>query len=85
LGLGFGSIEADTWLVDQHGAPRLMVGHVPVDLERHRTLQTVYLDPILEILEERNADRLPNETWVGLLKDDPTADIQLVIDFVRLY
>jgi hypothetical protein len=62
-----------------------MVGHVPVDLERHRTLQTVYLDPILKILEERNADRLPNETWVGLLKDDPTADIQLVIDFVRLH
>lgn len=59
-----------------------MVGHVPVDLQRHRTLQTVYLEPIFDILEKRNEGRLPNETWIGLLEDDPTGEVQLVIDFV---
>jgi hypothetical protein len=82
LGLGFGSIEVDTWLVDQHGSKSLLAGHIPVDLNRHRTLQSLYLDPIFTILERRNKGRLPNETWVGLLEDDPSADVQLVIDFV---
>ena len=59
-----------------------MVGHVPVDLQRHRTLQTVYLEPIFDILEKRNEGKLPKETWIGLLEDDPTAEVQLVIDFV---
>jgi hypothetical protein len=59
-----------------------MVGHVPVDLKRHRTLQTVYLEPIFDILERRNEGTLPNETWIGLLEDDPNAEVQLVIDFV---
>lgn len=60
-----------------------MVGHIPVDLRNNRTLNTVYLDPMLKILEERNSGRQPNETWIGLLEDDPSAEIQIVIDFVR--
>ena len=59
-----------------------MAGHVPVDLDHHRTLQSLYLDPIYAILERRNQGRMPNEAWAGLLKDDPTAEVQLVIDFV---
>ena len=82
LSLGFGSIEVDTWLVDHHGSKSLLAGHIPVDLEDHRTLQSLYLDPIFAILEKVNTGRLPNETWVGLLEDDPSADVQLVIDFV---
>jgi len=68
--------------VDQHGSKSLLAGHIPVDLEDHRTLQSLYLDPIYAILERRNKGRLPNETWVGLLEDDPSAEVQLVIDFV---
>jgi len=83
LSLGFGSIEVDTWLVDHHGSKSLLAGHIPVDLENHRTIQSLYLDPIFAILEEKNTGRLPDETWVGLLKNDPSADVQLVIDFVR--
>lgn len=60
-----------------------MVGHVPVDLRNSRTLGAVYLDPILRILQKRNAGRQPGDGWAGLLEDDPTADVQLVIDFVR--
>ena len=82
LSLGFGSIEVDTWLVDRHGLQSLLAGHIPVDLEDHRTLQSLYLDPIFTILEKGNRGRLPNETWVGLLEDDPSAEVQLVIDFV---
>ena len=54
-----------------------------MDLKRDRTLQSIYLDPILRILDERNMDEGLNESWVGLLHDDPTAEVQLVIDFVR--
>jgi hypothetical protein len=60
-----------------------MVGHIPVDLRHHRTLASVYLDPILKILDDRNTGRQPNSTWVGLFEDDPLAEAQLVIDFVR--
>ena len=84
LGLGFGSIEADTYLVaHDDGSKNLMVGHEKRDLRTGRTLQSVYLDPILHILDKRNHDRSENETWVGLLADDPHAEVQLVIDFVR--
>jgi len=62
-----------------------MAGHVPVDLDHHRTLQSLYLDPIYAILERRNLGRMPNEPWAGLLKDDSTAEVQLVIDFVSQF
>jgi hypothetical protein len=81
--LGYGSIEADTWLIDQNGVKSLMVGHVPVDLRHTRTLSTVYLEPILQILDDHNKDRKSGDPWIGLLEDDPTAEVQLVIDFVR--
>lgn len=84
LGLGFGSIEVDTYLQSHDdGSKTLPVGHIPVDLKRDRTLQSIYLDPIMRILDERNGDRTTDESWVGLLLDDPSAEVQLVIDFVR--
>ncbi|BDM70943.1 hypothetical protein HEK616_44300 [Streptomyces nigrescens] len=39
---GFGSVEADIWLVDG----RLLVGHEEGDLDPARTLQSLYLDPL---------------------------------------
>ncbi|MFD8545271.1 phosphatidylinositol-specific phospholipase C/glycerophosphodiester phosphodiesterase family protein [Streptomyces sp. NPDC059649] len=39
---GFGSVEADIWLVDG----RLLVGHEEGDLDPARTLRSLYLDPL---------------------------------------
>ncbi|MFR9726116.1 phosphatidylinositol-specific phospholipase C/glycerophosphodiester phosphodiesterase family protein [Streptomyces sp. MS19] len=40
---GFGSVEADIWLVDG----QLLVAHDAVDLDPARTLEALYLDPLL--------------------------------------
>ncbi|UNO43251.1 phosphatidylinositol-specific phospholipase C/glycerophosphodiester phosphodiesterase family protein [Streptomyces sp. MST-110588] len=42
LSHGFGSVEADIWLVEG----RLLVGHEESDLDRDRTLESLYLDPL---------------------------------------
>ncbi len=39
---GFGSVEADVWLVDG----RLLVAHEEADLDPRRTLEALYLDPL---------------------------------------
>ncbi|MEU7040837.1 phosphatidylinositol-specific phospholipase C/glycerophosphodiester phosphodiesterase family protein [Streptomyces varsoviensis] len=43
LGHGFGSVEADIWLVDG----RLLVAHDEAELDPARTLEALYLDPLL--------------------------------------
>ncbi|WP_431046677.1 phosphatidylinositol-specific phospholipase C/glycerophosphodiester phosphodiesterase family protein [Streptomyces sp. P1-3] len=42
LSHGFGSVEADIWLVDG----QLLVAHDEVDLDPARTLEALYLDPL---------------------------------------
>jgi hypothetical protein len=42
LAHGFGSVEADIWLVDG----QLLVAHEESDLDPTRTLETLYLDPL---------------------------------------
>jgi hypothetical protein len=47
---GCASVEADVWL---HNGD-LHVGHSPSALTRNRTLRTLYIDPLIEILEHQN-------------------------------
>lgn len=61
----------------------LLTGHKIEDVS-HQTLKHLYLDPILKTLDENNADRASNTSLIGLYKDDPDAEVQLVIDFVSL-
>ncbi|MEZ6142286.1 MAG: phosphatidylinositol-specific phospholipase C/glycerophosphodiester phosphodiesterase family protein [Zavarzinella sp.] len=44
LDAGFGSVEADIFLVDG----KLLVGHTPFSLKPERTLQKLYLDPLTQ-------------------------------------
>jgi Glycerophosphoryl diester phosphodiesterase family len=44
LGQGFGSVEADIFLLDG----RFLVAHTPFELKPERTLQKLYLDPLRE-------------------------------------
>jgi hypothetical protein len=47
LDQGFTSVEVDIWPhQDEHGVPRLLVGHDAEDLEYWRTLRGLYLDPL---------------------------------------
>ncbi|RBM22132.1 phosphatidylinositol-specific phospholipase C/glycerophosphodiester phosphodiesterase family protein [Streptomyces sp. PT12] len=43
---GFTSVEADIWLVEG----QLLVAHDEIDLDPARTLQALYLDPLLDIV-----------------------------------
>jgi hypothetical protein len=47
LDAGFGSVEADIWLVDD----QLRIGHDFSDLELGRTLKSLYLDPLKAMAE----------------------------------
>ncbi|GMG21291.1 unnamed protein product [Ambrosiozyma monospora] len=56
LALGITSVEADVWSF-QHvlGDPKIYVGHHMISLNGLRTLQTLYLEPIYKMLDERNS------------------------------
>ncbi|KAL7425246.1 Altered inheritance of mitochondria protein 6 [Cryptotrichosporon argae] len=80
LSTGMGSIEVDVWLqapANSSSQPVLLAGHEVQDLST-RTLESVYLDPLMQLLDGNNVN--PNSTWIGVYKDDPTASVQLVVD-----
>lgn len=81
--------EADIWLVDD----QLYVGHSTASLTSNRTLQNLYIHPLLDLLEKQNypAQYQPNEgfpssppkqeEWNGIFEVDPTQTFVLLIDF----
>ena len=46
----FGSIEADVYLTDNV----LLVGHSPLKLKKHKTLESMYLVPLSNLIDENN-------------------------------
>lgn len=85
LGTGCISIEADVWLIDEE----LYVGHSGSELEENRTLSKMYIEPLVDLLEQRNkptglAAVYPSETRSqlhGVFFEDPEQTLTLVIDF----
>jgi alkaline phosphatase len=65
-GAHFGSIEADIFLVNNE----LLVAHQQKELPLHRTLDSLYLQPLQAALEEHN----------GLPYQNSTQQLQLLID-----
>ena len=53
---GFTSVEADVWLVDGE----LLVAHDEEDLRPERTLQSLYLDPLMERVKLNKRSVYPN-------------------------
>ncbi|EQB53593.1 hypothetical protein CGLO_06677 [Colletotrichum gloeosporioides Cg-14] len=77
LSVGCIGIEADVWL--RNGD--LMVGHDQPSLSPNRTLKSLYLDPLEEILDDQNrevTERNATRRGVFSLQDD--AQIILLID-----
>lgn len=69
------SIEADIWLVDG----TLYVGHNKEDLRPERTLEAMYLKPILEVMDQHSgtpyADGTSFQLLVDLKTDRETLDV----------
>jgi hypothetical protein len=74
-------VEADVWLFDEE----LNVGHNTYSLTPNRTLKSLYINPLLEILEKQNpvthfqpARETPPH---GVFDTDPSQTLVLLIDF----
>jgi hypothetical protein len=80
LSAGCVSVEADIWLVNGE----LYVGHHQRSLAKNRTLASLYIDPLLEILERQNSasDPLFEANYTsGVFSSDPAQGLTLLIDF----
>lgn len=72
LAVGCTSVEADVW-AEEEG---LLVGHDKENLKVNNTLQGLYIDPLIDILEERNQ----HTSRRGVFNTDPDATLVLLID-----
>ena len=74
-------VEADIWLFDDE----LFVGHSVASLTRNRTLDSLYVSPLVEILSKQNprSTLLPDDTSQphGVFDTDPEQSLILLIDF----
>ncbi len=74
-------VEADIWLFDE----RLYVGHSIASLTHNRTLNSLYIHPLLEILSKQNprSTILPDDTSQphGVFDTSPEQTLILLIDF----
>ncbi|OJD19225.1 hypothetical protein AJ78_00838 [Emergomyces pasteurianus Ep9510] len=78
LSAGCISIEADVWLYDD----TLLVGHDQSSLTKTRTLQSLYIDPIMDVLRRQNppSPYITEDTRNGVYDTDPSQTLYLFID-----
>jgi hypothetical protein len=79
LGTGCTSVEADVWLVSDE----LLVGHSETELTEDRRLRSMYITPLVEILERINMPMGPgrSSSLKGVFHQDPAQTLVLLIDF----
>ena len=82
---GFTSVEADVWLVDGE----LLVAHDEEDLRPERTLQSLYLDPLMERVKLNQGSVYPNYEhdfilWIDI-KSEGEDTYQAIHDQLRKY
>ncbi|KAK2744767.1 hypothetical protein FQN55_006523 [Onygenales sp. PD_40] len=78
LSAGCISVEADVWLYGDE----LLVGHDQSSLTKSRTLQSLYIDPILDVLHRQNPKSryIDEETKNGVFDTTPSQTLYLFID-----
>ena len=82
LAAGCTGIEADAWLQDD----KLLIGHKEDSLSDDKTLQSLYIDPLAEILTYQNdpssnpQDDSNDGASVGIFNTDPKRTVVLMID-----
>ncbi|ORY03211.1 PLC-like phosphodiesterase [Clohesyomyces aquaticus] len=82
LHYGCTGVEADVWLFDNE----LFVGHNTMSLTRNRTFRSLYVDPLVRILDQQNtinefSSPSPNNTKNGVFDEDPSQTLVLLVDF----
>ncbi|RPB29928.1 hypothetical protein L211DRAFT_775458 [Terfezia boudieri ATCC MYA-4762] len=79
ISVGCISVEADVWHFD--GNDELYVGHDLSSLTKNRTLNSLYINPLLEILHRQNPEtEFAHKTYNGVFDTDPTQTLYLYID-----
>ncbi|KAF9697384.1 hypothetical protein EKO04_004767 [Ascochyta lentis] len=79
LAAGCIGIEADVWLTEDN---ELLVSHSWRSITQYRTLQSLYLDPLTNILDKRNVTvASENNKEVGVFDANPTSSVVLLVDF----
>lgn len=77
------SVEADVWLFDED--EELYVGHSLASLTANRTLASLYVDPLVSILEKQNPTTRFHPDGIkshhGVFDTDPEQPLTLLIDF----
>ncbi|TVY44195.1 Altered inheritance of mitochondria protein-like protein [Lachnellula occidentalis] len=87
LAVGCVGIEADIWVRhDGNGNEVLLVGHSSKSLTAQRTLNSLYLDPLLQILDNQNKlgayeDPQKQTRPVGIFETHPNESVVLLLDF----
>ena len=70
-------VEADVWL----RSGDLLVGHDLAALQPNRTFRSLYVNPIMEILERNNPEtEFYSETRRGIFDTDPSQTLILLVD-----
>src|SRR6266480_2638634 len=77
---GCTSVEADVWLLDEE----LYVGHSTSSLTPNRTFHSLYIDPLVEIIDKQNPSTdfvNGTQTRNGVFDEDPDQTLVLLVDF----
>ncbi|KAL6244104.1 Altered inheritance of mitochondria protein 6 [Rhinocladiella similis] len=81
LRAGCTGVEADVWLYDEE----LYVGHTTASLTPQRTLRSLYIDPLVKILDQQNPTTSFHPSLDsrrgGVFDTDPAQTLVLLIDF----
>ncbi|ESZ91220.1 hypothetical protein SBOR_8394 [Sclerotinia borealis F-4128] len=84
LAAGCTGVEADIWIHDKAGSKNLLVGHSSRSHNDDRTLQSLYIEPLVTILENRNnisaASRGSNNSN-GVFQSSSNTTLTLLLDF----
>ncbi|KAI1496529.1 hypothetical protein F5X99DRAFT_400134 [Biscogniauxia marginata] len=79
LHVGCVGIEADVWFFDDK--PELYVGHDTAALQPNRTFQSLYVNPLVDILNRSNPQTIfYNDTRRGVFDADPEQTVVLLVD-----
>lgn len=76
------SIEADVWYYKKDKKQELYVGHNEYSLSKYKTLRSMYLNPLLEILDDVNKNNTfsTDSDAKGIYYNFPKKSVNLLID-----
>ncbi|KAF1815731.1 hypothetical protein P152DRAFT_429995 [Eremomyces bilateralis CBS 781.70] len=76
---GCTGVEADVWLFDDE----LYVGHNIAALTRNRTFRSLYVEPLVALLDKQNGNTsFPDDAGLrGIFDEEPERTVVLLVDF----